>query len=252
MSDSKNEFVSIEAARVSTAPEAYIQTATDKNYQFQFAFYLNAYPETPEADRENIFRNYYLNFQKLDVAQWNAEGKDKRDYLEVGSVTLEWAHKFFELTEGAVSQLEFKKIFKEIDVTKDNRLSLLEFLMYKNNRSIQDISARPQVANPAIAQAQAEVDAANAAIDAFNAKMADLENKVATLTGVKKSMAQNEIDQNKNEDVLNKKYNADLAHAERALRSAIAKKIPGAAGQAWVAARIETNKVVPLKPTGKV
>jgi phage gp36-like protein len=247
-----DDFVQIEATRVKGNPEGYIQAATDRNYTFQLAFYLNAYPETDEKDREFAFRNVYLNFQKFDKDQWAAEGKDPRDYLEVGSVTLEWAHKFFETVEAPLTQLEFKKVFKEIDVTKDNRLSLLEYLMYRYKKSIQDIAARPQVANPAIAQAQAQVDAANAAIDAFTAKMAVLEEKVATLTGVKKSMAQNEIDQNKNEDLLNKKYNADLAHAEKALRTAIAKKIPGASGQAWVAARIETNKVVPLKATGKV
>lgn len=245
MADQKDDFLAIEQRRVKGNPEGLIQFVTEKNYRFQFAFFLNAYPEFPDDQKELIFSKIYPVFQKYDKDAWAASGKNVRDYLEVGSVSLEWAHKIFETVDKPVTQLEFKALFATIDVTHDGKLSLIEYLMYKYSKSIVDIASRPQIANPFIAKAQAEVDAAQAAIDTFKAKMADLEAKSKTLTGVQQRKVLNEIEQNKNEDVLNKKYNADLAHAEKALRTAIGKKTPGASGVEWLAARFEAAKIVP-------
>lgn len=250
LTDAKDDdFVAMEAIRVKGDAKAYIQFVTEKNYRTQFAFYLNAYPETPEEDREDTFRRAYKKFQEYDKAQWNAERKPMQDYLEVGSLTIEWAHKVYEDIDRPVTHLEFKKMFATIDVTGDKRLSLLEYLMNKNGKSIEDIASRAQVANPAIQRAQQEVDAATKAIADLEARMTELKVLAAAGDGVKSLSAGSELEQLRTKNQMN--MNANLAHAQKALREAL-RQNSGAHGLAWVAARIETDKIIPLKNTGKV
>jgi len=237
-------FVAIEATRVKGDNVQLFRDITAKNFSFQAQFYLNAYPATSDADKELIYSTLYKTMQKLDRDQWDAEGKDSRDYLETGNLTLEWAHKFFEMVEVPMTQLEFKKVFTAIDTTNDGKLSLLEYLCYKYQRGIPDICARPQVANPAIAAAQRQLDDANAAVAAQDekesAQQAIIDNP--DTSGVKKARATNDLAQLQAGGRL--ALNQQIEGAKRAIRSAAKKATPESAGRTWWAARVLTEQTL--------
>jgi len=241
MAHHADPFIAIEAVRVKGDNVGLFRDVTSKDFSFQAQFYLNAFAETSDADKEFIYTKLYKTMQKLDRDQWDAEGKNPRDYLETGNLTLEWAHKFFELVNKPMTQLEFKKIFTAIDTTSDGKLSLLEYLCYLYNRDIPAVCGRPQVNNPDIANAQRALDDANAAIAAQNGKeqaQQDIIDNPDT-SSVKRSKAANQLKQLQNEGRL--ALNTDLETAKRLVRNAAKKSTPESSGRAWWTARVLTE-----------
>lgn len=237
-------FVAIEATRVKGDAVALFREITAGNFSFQAQFYLNAYPTTSDADKELIYSTFYKTMQKLDRDQWDAEGKNPRDYLETGNLTIEWAHKYFELVDKPATQLEFKKIFAAIDTTSDGQLSLLEYLCYKFERQIPDICGRPQVANPDIYNAQRALDQANAALDAQQA-LEDAQQAIVDdpeASTVKKSRASSQLAQLQNAGRLS--LNRELETAQRLVRAAAKRTTPESSGRVWWSARVLTEQTL--------
>jgi len=147
--------------------------------------------------------------------------------------------KFLERDGKTMTALAFRSAFREIDVNNDGRMSFIEFLLYDNKQSVDDLLKREQATTPEFEAAKEAYSAVMTAIAALEKQKADLQAE-AEGTGVKANAAKAQLAQLLAAD--NLEINRLVTNAEEGLKKA--KKTVGAApgGVWWFNRQLEEAK----------
>jgi hypothetical protein len=246
-------FVEVEELRAKGDDAKTMEFVANKNFTFQAQFFLNSrFEYLSEEQRELIFTRYYKGMQKMDKDQWAANGKNVRDYLETGNLSLEWGAKFTEIIfkeekREPLTYTQFQKEFKEIDSTRDKKLSLVEFLVWHLNTSIKDLMAGSQLNDFDISNKRQALNTANAAPEAWEKKKQGMEEIIKNGSAVESARTRNELKQHDLQKPDPMDVNTAQNNYDRAVKKA--KKSSNPPGLVWWQARLvrEENDLKPQK-----
>jgi len=131
---------------------------TALNYANQAQAVLNAFWQDvfkTEAERENVWQ-WVVLFVELDQKD-KAEGRDLDEFN---------AHRFLEKVGETKRVVELREQLKAIDYDFNKRVSLVEYVLFRYNKTVKDFVDRPQGDNSAeIAKANAMLEAVQKALD---------------------------------------------------------------------------------------
>jgi len=195
---------------------------TRLKYADQAKWFLNGFwTEGAEPEAENIWK-FAWKFIELDERK--KEGNELDEF---------WSHKFLESLGETLTVIKLRETLRQIDVDANGKMALLEYLMFKYQKSIPDVVNAPQGSNQEeLRQATLKLEAVQAALvesqqaeeavkrseaelraalddlrrqeDAFNTQISTLEQKSKDPNGtvVSKSKAAAELAQLKSENPL--------------------------------------------------
>jgi len=144
-------------------------------------------------------------------------GKKAEEYKVGCDLDEFWSHKLLETHGQTLTVVALRKVLKEIDLDNNNRMSMVEFMLYHFNHDVRTLLSRPQGTNE-------ELVIANAALKKIQAIIAEEEalrsrlSEAAAQGGVKGNAAGNEL---KQLDAAPKTaLNKEILTAEAAVRKA--------------------------------
>jgi len=209
----------------------------DLSAQDQAIYFLNAFWNETNSKAETIFSQYH-GFIDVAKMERTAEGKEV-NVNELKDVNEVFARKFMERDGKTMTAIAFRSAFKEIDVNTDNRMSFIEFLLYDNKQSVEELLKREQATTPEFEAAKEAYTAVMTAIAALEKQKSDLQAE-SEGTGVKANAAKAQLAQLLAAD--NLELNRLVTNAEEGLKKA--KKTVGAApgGVWWFNRQLEEAK----------
>jgi len=193
---------------------------TAYNYRKQACFFLNAYWKELSGEAENIW-GYWTLIVKLDEKK-KAEGNDVDEFI---------AHVFLEKLGETKRVVELREELRAIDLDRNKRMALIEFLLFHYKKTISDLLSRPQGTDEALEKAQAALDAVQAEINKIEDKKKQLKAIADGPAGVKANAAANELEQLMKADPI--ELNRAIITAEAAVRKAQKEGNIAAAGTSW-------------------
>jgi chromosome segregation ATPase len=215
----------------------FSEVGRKKTYKQQAQFFLNAFWPEHKEHAEDCY--VYVNkFSELDAKQ-HEDGVSLDEFESA---------RFLESFGQAMTVLERRAALKEIDVDTDNKMSFLEYAVWKYKASIDELMARPQGTNEELEQAQAALTEVQKEIRKIEDKKASLEEK-AKGDGVKAKSAKNELEQLLAADQM--PLRKKVISAEAAVRIAQKKGNQQAQGALWWINR-ELEEAKKYKPRGGV
>lgn len=212
---------------------------TAKKYAEQAKFFLNAFWKEFSGEAENIWQ-WTLLIAKLDDEK-KAEGCDLDEFK---------AHIFLEKLGETKRVVELREELRAIDMDKNRRMALIEFLLFKFGQSIQELLSRPQGTDEEMEKAQAALDTVQTEINKIETKKTALKAVADGPAGVKANAAANELEQLLKSDPTD--LNRAIISAEAAVRKAQKNPSLAAAGTSWFLSREleESRKYKPSRKTG--
>jgi hypothetical protein len=211
----------------------------DLSAQEQAVYFLNAFWTETNAKADTIYAQYH-GFIDVAKMERTAEGKEAKE-SDLKDVNEVFARKFMERDGKTMTAIAFRSAFKEIDVNTDNRMSFIEFLLYDNKQTVDELLKREQATTPEFEAAKEAYAAVMAAIAALEKQKADLQAE-SEGTGVKANAAKAQLAQLLAAD--NLEINRLVTNAEEGLKKA--KKTVGAApgGVWWFNRQLEEAKKI--------
>jgi stage V sporulation protein SpoVS len=214
--------------------------------QDQAIYFLNAF-WTETNDKAETIYSQYNGFIEVAKMERTAEGKEAKE-SDIKDVNEVFARKFLERDGKTLTAIAFRGAFREIDVNNDGRMSFIEFLLYDNKQTVEELLKREQATTPEFEAAKEAYAAVMAAIAGLEKQKADLQAE-AEGTGVKANAAKAQLAQLLAAD--NLELNRLVTNAEEGLKKA--KKTVGAApgGVWWFNRQLEeAKKYKPGKKAG--
>jgi len=214
-------------------------TLGQEKYCDQLVFFLNAFWVECGADAEKIY-GYYQGFLALDTRK--DDGCDLDEF---------YSHKFLENYGETLTALELRNAMRKIDINHDNRMCLLEYLLFRYEQAVQELLNRPQqsegaVMTPELIKALAALQTVRAEIRKIELKKAELEER-GSKGGVKGNAAKQELFALLNTDPT--ELNAAVLTAEAAVRKAGGSGKVISPGLVWYMER-ELEEAKKYKPKG--
>jgi len=224
-----------------------------KTYSSQACFFMNAFWAEIKAKSdstgndvcEEIYQWVSL-FEKIDDA-----GKQGKKLNSFG------AARIWEGTGETMTHVEMRQKLKTVDLDADGQMSMIEFLLCKNDADHFDASCfnfdemmkRPQGTNEALEEAMAKVQALLQLGEEADAKDKKILKEVEDTKGkvVKHNRAKNKLAQHRARDPL--PYNTALLSAEAAVRKCKKDKTTSASGSDWFVSRV-MEEAAKYKPKG--
>jgi len=244
MADPANKFVS----ELTKDQQELFGEVIKRDLKGQAVFFLNAFwPELGEEKAEKVWE-FVLKFRDLDKQFYNAlpEGKKtERGEAEGKDLDEFWSHKALESFGKPMSVVDFRAVFKKIDLNFDKKVSMVEFCLYWFDFTVKVLLERPQGSNEELDKAQKALDAANAEIQRIEKEKSRLE-KLSEGSGVKANSAKAELASLLSAPTT--ELNKQLLTAEAAVRKA--RKNPSGPvpmGQSWWIER-EVTELKKYKP----
>jgi len=198
---------------------AAFNKVTSRKYSDQATFFLNAYWKEHEGDAELVWK-FCRKFIELD--------KEKKALGEsLDEVT---AHKFLESFGETLTVVAMREQLRKIDINFDKRMALIEYLLFKFSRPLDELLSRPQGANENLYKAQDALALVQAEIAKIEAERTRLEAE-CQLDGVKGSRAKAEMAQFLAADKT--ELNRAIVTAEAAVRKAKKEGSDQALGAMW-------------------
>jgi hypothetical protein len=214
-------------------------------YHKQAIIFLNAYWDEL-ADKADDIYEYLQGFKHLDEKEG---GCDLDEF---------YAHKFLESLGQTMTALELRSALRQIDINNDHRMSLLEYLMFKFEKGVDDLIAKSPSGtidldvelSPDLVKAINALSVVQAEIARIETKKRDLEEKSAK-GGVKGNTAKQELFELLNNDPT--ELNAALLTAEAAMRKVTKNKdaLNIGQGQLWYMNK-ELEEAKKYQPKGGV
>jgi len=195
-----------------SAPPPDFRDVIAKTYKEQAIFFLNAFWLEHKNDAEQIWQ-YNAKMVELD----QPKGKEGCELDEFNS------HRFLEHWGETKTVVKLRELLMGIGLNRNKKMSLIEYLLCKYNRTVNEALARPQgtgtVTNITddLIKAQRALDDVNSEIQKIEKRKAELE-AVASGTGVRAGSAKAELASLLDRD--NTDLNRALLTAEAALRKA--------------------------------
>jgi chromosome segregation ATPase len=134
---------------------------TSKPYNAQAKWYLNGFWTLgAEAEAENVWK-FANKFMEIDKRK--KEGNDLDEFE---------AHKFLESLGETLTVVKLREELRQIDVDNNNRMALIEYLMFRYNKSVEQVVNAPQSDNKEeLEMAQKKVEAAQNALENVQRKL---------------------------------------------------------------------------------
>jgi DNA polymerase III gamma/tau subunit len=128
-----------------------------KPHEAQSIWFLNAFwNEGVKAHAEQVWE-FHQKFAKLSKDSHAPEGACDLDEF--------FSHKFLEEMGETMTVMELRKKLAEIDLDKNTRMCISEYLLFKYSKSVKALVNAPQGDEEQLRRAQALVEAATAALD---------------------------------------------------------------------------------------
>lgn len=212
---------------------------TARTYAQQAQAFLNAYWEALGDDAENIWKMVKI-ISELD-ADKGAAGSEVDEFK---------AHRFLEKLGQTLTVIEFREVMRKVDLDFNRRMSIIEYLLFRYEKSVDHFVAQPQGTNEDLIRAQEALEKVKDEIDKIEKKKAELTTK-SEGAGVRAMTAKNELEQLLSRDPTD--LNRAVITAEAAVRRAAKAGAEGlrAMGATWWQTR-ELEELKAYKPRGGI
>lgn len=217
-------------------PQVTFEEVCSRTHVRQAQFFLNAFWQEHGDQAQQVYL-WTQAFIELDPKSEDGSEVDEFN-----------AHKFLEHFGQTMTVLELRKKLREIDINKDGKMSIIEFLVAHFKVQVQELMSRPQGVNEQLIRAQDALAAVRKEIGIIEKKKSDLESK-SRGEGVFAKTARAELNALLNEDPL--ALNRALITAEAAVRKAKKSKDGTAMGALWWLDH-EIEEAKKYKPRGGV
>jgi len=183
---------------------------TSKTYSEQAKFFMNAFwTYGIEQEAENIWK-FAQKCIELDTEK-KKNGNELDEFK---------AHKFLEEIGETKTVVELRETLRKIDIDMNKRMALVEYLIFKFNKKLEDLISLPQGDPKQIEEAQAKLQAVNDALQdlqvQLDAQQRDLEAQREAEAAAKQSEAAA-----KQAEVAAKQAEAVVKQAEAELKAAV-------------------------------
>jgi len=173
---------------------------TKKNYAGQAKWMLNGFWDELQGEAEGIYK-FWQKFCELDI-QNKKEGHDLDEF---------YSHKFLETLGETLTVIALRERLRQIDLDNNNRMSLLEYLVFRYKKTVEQVVNSPQGDNKEeLAEATALLESAQNALEQLQRR---LEEQKRALAAQKKAEEEAAAAKSSAERV-----EAELSEAERQLR----------------------------------
>jgi len=143
-------------------------------YKQQGQFFLNAFWKEFGKQAEEVWE-VALQFQKLDP---KAEKGNALNEVE--------SARLLEVRAQTLTVLERRAALKEIDIDTDNKMSLLEYLLWRYKMKVDDLMSRPQGVSKELEEAEAKLDTLKERITTIQKYKGKWEGKDVPTEGTKR------------------------------------------------------------------
>lgn len=233
-----------------------------KTYSKQACFFMNAYWTEIKAKSdstgndicEEIYQWVHL-FEKIDEDV--NEKKNVPKGKQGKKLDSHGAARIWEAIGQTLTHMELRAKLKTVDLDADGKMSMIEFLLCKNDAdhfdapcfNFDEMMKRPQGTNAALEEAMAKVQTLLQIGEEADAKEKALIKEIEDYAGkvVKQNRAKNKLSQHRNRDL--QPYNRALLTAEAAVRKCKKEKTTSASGTDWFVDR-QMAEAAKYKPKG--
>jgi len=148
-------------SRVDAKFRERFEVLTKKNYKDQSVWFLNGFWDNgASSESENVWK-FTQKFIELDKRK-----KDGNDLDEFE------AHKFLESLGETLTVIALRERLRQIDVDNNNRMALIEYLIFKYGKSVEQVVNAPQSDN------KEELEAAQKKVDAAQRALFDIQTRL--------------------------------------------------------------------------
>lgn len=134
---------------------------TLKNYAQQAKWFLNGFWNLgAEAEAENIWK---FAHKFIEIDKKKKEGNDLDEFE---------AHKFLESLGETLTVMALREKLRQIDVDNNNRMALIEYLIFKYSKTIEAVVNAPQSDN------KEEMEKASRMLEAAEAALTEMQTRL--------------------------------------------------------------------------
>eukprot|EP01084_Bolivina_argentea_P217415 369142_1 len=189
-----------------------------KNYAYQAQFFLNAYwrEHSDKVDKVWEFTHQFMELDKKGSA-----GKNLNEFD---------SHRLLEKQGTVLTVIAMRNALKEIDLDTDNKMSLIEYCVWKYKLDVQTLMTRPQGVSKQLEAAAEKIDKIQKDIKKIRKYKKKWDGKKIPDSGPKKIMYEQDM---KQLSMCEKVLEEDLDFAMKKLRAAQNNKDLVAAGKTW-------------------
>jgi len=233
--------------------EETFDSILDLSAKDQCVRFLNGFWGECKGKTEDIYKQHQ-KFLELDKLQYNAlpENKKSEEYTEGRSLDEFWSHKYLESCGQTMTVVAFRQEFNKIDCNSDKHMSMIEYLLYDNKQTVEELLRRK------VGAMDPELAAALAAYDEVSVELKKLEKEKERLrkesknAGVKGKTAANQLAQLEQSE-LPPEVKKAIIKAESAVKRAQKKAEESGTGPTpgttwWVQRDVEELKKYKPKP----
>jgi len=165
---------------------------TRMKYVDQAKWFLNGFWEKGLKDDPEGIWKVGQKFIELDPKK--KEGNELDEF---------WSHKFLESLGETLTVIQLREKLKKIDVDMNGKMALLEYLIFKFSKTVEDVVVAPQGDNSKeLAIAQEKLNIAQAALDDVTKKLADVAQASSDMQAKEATLAEQQRQLQKDEDEL--------------------------------------------------
>jgi DNA repair exonuclease SbcCD ATPase subunit len=137
-----------------------LKTIAKFPWKDQAVWFLNGFWEshdlqTPKAREEQphplceaeVIYGVLKEFTHLDEEAQRAKGKTRDEFVIGSDLDEFWSHRLLEKLNNTLTVVEMREALKAIDATKDGRMSLIEYLLWRYQVTVQAVEKAPQGGN---------------------------------------------------------------------------------------------------------
>jgi len=185
---------------------------TKKTHSQQAIWWLNGFWNSGAEKEAQTIYDMAQKFKELEFGEKIIEKKGKAkekapEYKEGNEIDEFKAHRFLETQGETLTVVELRKKLETIDIDKNKKLAISEYLLFKYGKTPEQLVKAPQGDN------KAKVDEAQAQVDQVQSSLADVQQKLEAQRVA--------LEQQKIEEAAAKEAAEKLKKAEAELRAAV-------------------------------
>merc|ERR1712154_618133 len=189
-----------------------------ESYATQAKFFLNAYWKEHEKEKDNVWE---FTHQFIELDKKGENGKNLDEFQ---------AHRLLEKQGTVLTVIEMRKALKEIDIDTDNKMSLIEYAVWRYKLDIEVLMTRPQGISKELEAAEEKIDQIQKDIKKIRKYKKKWDGKKAPDSGPKKIIYDQDMSILSNSE---KTLTENLDFAMKKLNAAQNNKDLVAAGKTW-------------------
>jgi len=183
---------------------------TNKSYADQAKFFMNAFWTLGvENEAENIWK-FAQKCIELDLEK-KKNGNELDEFK---------SHKFLEEIGETKTVVELRETLRKIDIDMNKRMALVEYLIFKYSKTVEDLVSLPQGDQKQIDEAQAMLQAVNDALQELQVQL-DIQQRDLEAQRVAEAAAKKSETAAKESEAALKQAEAVVKQAEAELKAAV-------------------------------